>query len=393
VTSLTERALRGALLFCLAAAGAAPARAAEPIVIGEINPLTGALALQGTTVHQGIVLAIEEQNARGGITGRRLILLSRDDEGRPERAIGAAEELAGRRQAVALIGGYVDSLVGPIAEVADRARVPYLATASLDERLTGRGNRYFFRVSSLAGYARPMTGFVESGLGARRVAVLYSPTPGAAQLARRQREIFDRAGIRVLVYEPLAAGLTDFGPLLRRVGDQAADVLVSNAFFADHLVLVRQMAQGGVRLRAFLGAFGMEFPDVIRSLGPAAEGLYGTTAWQPGVAAPGQEAASQAFAEAFAKRFGVQAAPLAMHGYAAARALLAALEAAARGGRPLTGSGLRDALAAADVMTPMGRVRFDERGDPVSYERVILQIQDGRHVVVWPKERAQAAAR
>jgi len=60
---------------------------------------------------------------------------------------------------------------------------------------------------------------------------------------------------------------------------------------------------------------------------------------------------------------------------------------------PLTGLGLRDALAAADVMTPMGRVRVDERGDPISYERVILQIQDGRHVVVWPKERAQAAAR
>jgi len=172
VASLTERALRGALLFYLAAAGAAPTRAAEPIVIGEINPLTGALALQGTTVHQGIVLAIEEQNARGGIAGRRLILLSRDDEGRP-----------------------------------------------------GRGNRYFFRVSSLAGYVRPMTGFVESGLGARRVALLYSPTPGATQLARRQREIFDRAGVRVLVYVPLAAGLTDFGPLLKRVGDQAADAL------------------------------------------------------------------------------------------------------------------------------------------------------------------------
>lgn len=252
--------------------------------------------------------------ARGGSAGRPLHLLSRDDEGRPERAIGAAEKLA------------------------------------------GRGNRYFFRISSLAGYARPMTGFVESGLGARRVAVLYSPTPGATLLARRQREAFGRVDVRVLVYEPLAAGLTHFGPLLRRVGDQAADVLVSNTFFADHLVLVRQMAQGGIRLRAFLGAFGMEFPDVIRSLGPAAEGLYGTTAWQPGIASPGQEAA-------------------------------------ARRGRPLTGPGLRDALVAADVMTPMGRVRFDERGDPVSYERVILQIQDGRHVVVWPKERAQAAAR
>jgi len=81
------------------------------------------------------------QNARGGIAGRRLTLLSRDDESRPERAIGAAEELSGRHHAVGLIGGYVDSLVGPVAEVAARARVPYLATASLDERLTERHDR------------------------------------------------------------------------------------------------------------------------------------------------------------------------------------------------------------------------------------------------------------
>jgi branched-chain amino acid transport system substrate-binding protein len=393
VPSLAKRALRGALVFWLVCACTSPARAAEPVVIGEINPLTGALALQGTSVHQGIVLALEERNARGGIAGRPVSLLSRDDEGRPERALSAAEELAGRRQAVALIGGYVDSLVGPIAEVADRARVPYVATASLDERLTQRGNRYFFRVSSLAGYVRPMTGFVESALGARRVAVFYSPTPGATQLARRQREAFEQSGVRVLVYEPLAVGLSDFTPLLARVRDQGADVLISNTFFADHLVLVRQMAQGAIKLRAFLGAFGMEFPDVIRSLGPAAEGLYGTTAWQPGIAAPGQEADSRAFVEAYGKRFGAQPAPLAMHGYAAARALLAALETATRGGRPLTGPALRDALAAVDLMTPMGRVRFDERGDPLDYERVILQIQEGRHVVVWPRDRAQAPPR
>jgi branched-chain amino acid transport system substrate-binding protein len=89
------------------------ASAAEPLVIGEINPLTGLLALQGTSVHQGVALAVEEQNARGGIEGRSLALLSRDDQGRPERALAAAEELTGRRGAVALVGGYVDSLVVP----------------------------------------------------------------------------------------------------------------------------------------------------------------------------------------------------------------------------------------------------------------------------------------
>ncbi len=94
---------------------AAPVPAAEPIVIGEIDSRTGQFAAQGSALHQGVTLAIEEANTRGGIAGRPLALLSRDDEGKPERAVAAAEELTGRHGAVALVGGYVDSLVGPVA--------------------------------------------------------------------------------------------------------------------------------------------------------------------------------------------------------------------------------------------------------------------------------------
>ena len=377
------------LLFLLVLTGSA-ASAAEPLVIGEINPLTGTLALQGTSVHQGIALAFEEQNARGGVDGRSIALLSRDDEGRPERALAAAEELTGRRGAVALVGGYVDSLVGPIAEVADRARVPYLATASLDERLTERGNRYFFRISSLSSYVRVTTGMTLDTLKADNVAILYSHTPGASQLARRQKETLEKAGVRVSVYEPFAPGLSDFTPFLVRIRERGAQVLLSDTFFADHLLLVRQMAQAGITVRAFLGAFGMEFPGVIRELGSSSEGLYGTTAWQPGVNPGAQDAESRTFIDAYTKRFGGPPVPLSMHGYAAARALLAALEAVARGGRPVTGETLRDALAAADVTTPLGRVKFDNKGDPLYYERVVVQIQNGRHVVVYPKNRAAA---
>ena len=379
-------------LLALSLAGSV-ALAAEPIVIGKINPLTGPLALQGVSVHQGIQLAVEAQNARGGIGGRPVTLLSRDDEGRPERALASAEELTGRLGAVALIGGYVDTLVGPIGEVANRARVPYLATASLDERLTQRGNRYFFRVSSLDSYVRVTTGAVRDIFKADTVAILYSHTPGASQLARRQKETLEKSGIRVPVYEPFAPGLSDFTPLLARVRDAGAQVLLSDTFCADHLLLVPQMAQAGITVRAFLGAFGMEFPNVIRELGPSSEGLYGTTSWQPGVLLGGQEAESRAFIDAYTRRFGGAPVPLSIHGYAAAEVLLSALGAVARGGRPVTGEALRDALAAADMATLLGRVKFDPKGDPLFYERVVVQIQNGRHVVVYPAERATAPAR
>jgi branched-chain amino acid transport system substrate-binding protein len=370
--------------------GAPAAGAADPILIGEINSRTGLLASQGLAIAEGIRIAVDDVNAAGGVGGRAVRLLERDDEGKAERAIAAAEELVARRGVVALLGGYVDSLVGPVSEVAERARVPYLAAASLDERLTARGYRYFFRVSSLRPYVTATVGVVRDLVHARRVAILHATTPGATQLAARQRQAFLADGIEVVAFEPFAPGLSDFVPLLRRVRDAQADVLVSDAFFADHLLAVRQLTQARIRVPGFLGAFGLEFPEVIRELGGAAEGLLGTTAWQPGVHVPAAPAESNAFVEAYRTRFRREAVPLSMHGYAAARALLAALAAAGAEGRTLEGEPLREALARVDLPTPLGRVRFTPEGEPVAYERVVVQVQRGRHVVVYPRAAASA---
>ncbi len=380
------RLLLSALLLALASFGT-PAGAAEPIVLGEINSRTGVLAAQGLAMARGIQIAVEGANATGGVGGRPVRLLERDDEGKPERAIAAAEELTARHRVAALVGGYVDSLVGPVSEVAERTRTPYVATASLDERLTQRGYRYFFRVSNLQPYVESTVGLLRDAIRPARVAILYSSTPGASQLAARQRDALAAAAIQVPVFEPFSPGLSDFTPLLGRARDRQVEVLLSDAFFADHLLVVRQLAQGAWRPRAFLGAFGLEFPAVIRELGAAAEGLLGTTAWQPGVFVPAAEAESRGFVEAYRARFGQEPVPLSMHGYAAARALLAAMAAAgpAPGGEPL-----RDALARVDVETPLGRVKFAPTGDPLFYQRVIVQIQSGRHVVVYPPGAATA---
>ncbi len=190
------------------------------------------------------------------------------------------------------------------------------------------------------------------------------------------------------MFEPFAPGLSDFTPLLGKVRDREVEVLLSDAFFADHLLIVRQMAQTSRRTPGFLGAFGLEFSRVIGELGAAADGLLGTTTWQPGVYVPAAPAESRAFVDAYRSRFGAEPAPLSMHGYAAARALFAAMTAVTRGGQRPGGERLRDALARVDVETPLGRIKFDPRGDPVAYERVIVQIQSGRHVVVYPPSAA-----
>lgn len=369
-----------------------PALAAETMVVGSVNSLTGRFAPQGNAVQRGIELAIQEANTGGRIPGLTIELATRDDEGKPDRAVAAAEDLLGRRRAVALLGGYVDSMVGPLSEVAERSRRPYLATASLDDRLSQRGYRYFFRISSLAGYVDVMAGFLTDQLKPRRAAILSSNTPGSAQLSRRLRERLEAAGTAVPYFEQFGAGTADFSPHLNRIKEARAEVLVANAFFSDHLVLVRQLRGLDVELKGYLGAFGMEFPDVVRELGSASELLFGTTGWQPGVTLPGTEEASQAFVASFRARHGADPPPLAMHGYAAGQALVAALRAVRARGLAVEPDAVRDELRRVDITLPLERLRFNEQGDPIAYERVILQLQQGASVIVYPPARATGRA-
>jgi len=373
------------------ALGFGPAVAeAATITLGEINPLTGRFAAHGTALHRGVLLAVEEANASPLL---RVTLATRDDEGRPDRAVAAAEELITRLRAAALVGGYVDTLVGPISEVAERHKVPYVATASLDERLTQRGYRYFFRISHLQAYVDSMLGVVRDLFRPRRVAILFSATPGASQLARRQRERLEQAAIRVPVFEMFTSGMSDFAPLLARVRDADAEVLIADAFFADHLVMVRQLRALEVNLKGFLGAFGMEFPEVVRDLGPSGEYLFGTTGWEPGIAEPGTEEASRAFVAQYRRRFGGEPPPLAMHGYVAARAILAGAGRAAGRSGEVEPQAIRQGLQELDLLTPLERVQFDSRGEATHYRRLIVQIQGGTRIVVYPPDRATGKAR
>ncbi len=375
----------------LLASGLGPtAPDAATLTLGEINPLTGRFAAHGVALHQGIQLAVEEVNASGR---RRVTLASRDDEGRPDRAVAAAEELITRQRVAALVGGYVDTLVGPISEVAERQKVPYMATASLDERLTQRGYRYFFRISHLQAYVDSMVGVVLDLFRPRRVGILFSATPGASQLARRQRERLGQAGVHVPVFEMFTSGVSDFTPFLARIRDAGVEALISDAFFADHLVMVRQLRALEVDVKAYLGAFGMEFPEVIRDLGPSGDFLFGTTGWEPALAEPGSEAASRTFVEQYRSRFGAVPPPLAMHGYVAVHAILAAAGQAESRGRGTGSEAIRQALQGLDLPTPLQRLQFDSRGEARHYRRLIVQIQGGSRVVVYPPDRATGKAR
>jgi branched-chain amino acid transport system substrate-binding protein len=365
---------------------------ATTIKIGEINPLSGRLAKQGVEIHQGVAVAVAEVNEAGGLDGQQVEIISRDDQSQPDVAISRAEELCGWKKVLALTGGYVDSLVGPISEVAKKYQIPYVASASLQKELTQRDNPYFFRVSTLQGFVEPLCSMLAEQVHPQRLAILHAATPGSTEFARDLKRCLQSRNSPVMLMEKFRPGTPDFTPLIGKLANMNIEVIISGGFFADHLLLLRQLKENRVSPKAYIGPFGIAYQSFIGEMSDDAEYLYSTCAWNPGITNPGTEAASKKFVERFRSIFHREPNTTNMHGYTSTRAVLAAMQNVLQQEKPLTGPNIRQSLAELDLDLPMERVAFDKHGDPRHYQHLVVQIQKGKFEVVYPPERSTASA-
>lgn len=150
--SLSRRtALAGvaaAALAALAGLGApTPASAADPIRIGEINSYTGPLAAFTQPYRNGWELAVEQVNAKGGVLGRPLEVLARDDGGKPAEAVKFAEELVRREKVDLLAGTFLSNIGLAISDFAARNEVLFVASEPLTDAIVwSQGNEWTFRL-------------------------------------------------------------------------------------------------------------------------------------------------------------------------------------------------------------------------------------------------------
>jgi len=361
---------------------------AGTIKLGEINPLSGRFAKNGIEIHQGIEVAVAEANAAGGIGGMQIKIVSRDDQSRPDVAISRAEELCSWEKVAAITGGYVDSLVGPIAAVTQKYKVPYVASASLQKELTQYQNPYLFRVSRLQGFVEPLCGILAEQIKPQRLAILYAATPGSTELAMDLESCLNERGLTVRLFDKFRPGTPDFTPLIAKLAGMNIDVIVSGGFTPDHILFVRQLKENKMTPKAYIGPFGIAYESFIDALGNDADYLYSTCAWHPGITVPGTEEASASFVHNFRKMFTQYPNTTNMHGYTSAKVLIAAMQNVLDTGQTLNGENIRNALTQLDVVLPMEHLQFDTAGDPINYRHVVVQIQKGKFVVVYPPDRS-----
>ena len=141
------------LLLSASCLAIGPARAADPgiidteILIGDVEPLTGPPALLGVAASLGHRIAIAEANAAGGINGKKLVVISKDDGGKPADAQTAANELVSSENVAMLTGTFLSNIGLAVSDFANQKKVFFLAAEPLTDAITwSKGDRYTFRL-------------------------------------------------------------------------------------------------------------------------------------------------------------------------------------------------------------------------------------------------------
>ncbi len=232
--------LAGTALAAALAAG--PAGAAEPIRIGEINSYSGLPAFT-LPYRNGWQLALAQINERGGVLGRPLEVISRDDGGKPGDALTAANELVARENVVLLMGGFFSHVGLALADFAAQKRTLYIAAEPLTDALVWeKGNRYTFRLRPSVSMQAAMLAEEAAKWPAKRWATVapnyeYGKSAVAAFKAAMAKK---RPDLEWVAEQWPTQNKIDAGPTVQALAQANPEAIFNVTFGADLAQFVRE---------------------------------------------------------------------------------------------------------------------------------------------------------
>jgi len=363
---LGSLALCGALALggCNKSENAGASAAGDTIKIGEYACLTGQTASFGTASHQGAQMVIDDANAHGGILGKKIKLITEDDQSKPGEAATAVRKLISRDHVVALIGEIDSSRSLEAGPIAQQNKIPMVSPGSTNPNVTKIGN-YVFRICFIDPFqGTVMAKFALNSLKKTRVAVLTDVRQDySVGLAQFFKEYFTKNGGTIVAEQSYSSGDQDFKAQLTSI--KAANPEVG--------LIVRQARELGITV-PLMGGDGWDSPTLTQIGGAAMEGNFFANHFST----EDQSPIIQDFIRQFKARFNRDPDGMAALGYDAAKVLLDAMT---RAGSTESAK-VRDALAATkDFQGVTGKITIDENRN-ANKSAVVLTIKDkGFHYV------------
>jgi branched-chain amino acid transport system substrate-binding protein len=282
--------------------------AQDTVKLGIAIAMSGPASYVGVGARRGAEIAINEVNARGGIKGKKLELVFRDDEHNPVKTVAQTRELVERERVVGMLGASNSASMLAVAPIVnDQLKVPVVCPATDATAITeneawkqGRDN-YLFRMGM---YGRAQSNFLVNNavqkFGYRKPALLTWTAgwgvTGRAELNRRLGEL----GMKPVADETYDSADTDITPPLLKIKAAGADAILNYGLVRENVVVMRSKEKLGDKTPYF-SAWGLSPHAFARAAGPLAEGVFvSTTITSDGPQSPERTE----FLKKYAQRYG-----------------------------------------------------------------------------------------
>ena len=265
-----------ALAVTALAASISAALAADPIKIGVAGPFTGGSSSMGVSMRDGVRLATDEINKAGGVLGRQLVLVERDDEAKNERGVQIAQELINKEKVVAVVG-YINTGVSLASQrFFQEAKIPVMnnvATGSIvTHQFDDQPANYVFRNAAADSIQAPM--IVDEAItrrGFKKVAILADST-NYGQLGREDLvKALALKGVKPVAEEKFNIKDVDMTPQLLKAKEAGAEAVLTYAIGPELAQIANGMTKLGWKV-PLIGSWTLSMANFIDNAGPGGEG-------------------------------------------------------------------------------------------------------------------------
>jgi len=348
--------------------------AADTIKLGVAGPHSGDLASYGIPTVRAAEIIVKKVNAKGGVMGKQVELLVEDDVCKPEIATNTATKLVSEGADVVL-GHICSGATKAALGIYKGAKKIAMSPSATNPALTQSGDypNFYRTIASDDAQAQLEVDFALNNLKAKKIAVLHDKGDygkGLAEFAKSYLEKDPRA--TVVLYEGVTPGAMDYSAIVQKIKQSGADAVIFGGYHPEASKIVSQMRKKKMKT-AFVSDDGVKDDTFIKVAGQYAEGVYATGPKDLSSNAMYNEAV-----EEHRKAYGEDPGAFYPQAYAATLALLNAIEKAGS----TDYDALRKALQTNDVETPLGKIRFDEKGDATGVGFSVYVVKNGKYVEV-----------
>ncbi len=389
----------GAAGLLAAAAGPAGAKVeGDTIILGAAVSLTGKYSTNGKNTRDGYELAVKRINEMGGVKinskSYKLKVVYYDDESTPARAAQLAERLINQDGVKFMLGPYSSGLTKAIAPVTEKYKIPMVEGNGASVSLFNKGYKYLFATLSTTEFylksAVQLMGENAEKIGKKpsqvRVAMAFENDPFSQDVRAGVVEDAKKFGMKVVIDDKLPPELNDMAATLTKVKALKPDLLVVSGHAKGATLVVRQTNEMKVSV-PMMATTHCDSAKVAETMPAAAEGFLCASQWDRHLRYGDKWfGTADDYATRFAKEFNYTPPYQAAESTAAVLVYVDAFERA----KSFDPKKVRDAIAATDMETFYGHIKFDKTGKNIAKPMVLYQVQNGKYDVVAPSKFAAA---